>query len=885
MTLPWSRNFPSPGRGQACRIQELVGRAITVQQLRELAMFLESLTKKSLLLNTTEFSKLRGYYDKTITWIEINMYQITDEVIKKAIPFVDPSGEIDPCYETDTRNRSRRWYSWVEFVATKAQPVKVHLSHWWGGRFRDFMSAVESLVADKSLSVTTPIWICTFAICQFGENFGSKLEDCPFVQALNHAELMVLVVDREAGSLTRSWCGLEVHHAIMHEMEFELYTSAGRVGSSFVSGGPLVEAIRGWDIRDSQTSDPPYRRMILNLIAGVSELDGLMLREDGSMETDTIGRPCLDPAHSGICASGDEYEYEQMLFREHARRFEDLNMIVRLSVMRYIDLGRRPKGCAGKGLSVEQKGVTLGQLRAASRKLQATCPWTESLTPWWREDYSRKFEKGVVQFSELDLYMVVDWVRHLTHFESCSFMELIADGPQLPLILLDGASADLWCEFLEVVELFAEAMHLPDSTVFWFHPLSLNHNETGTRLARPVSKGGDRDIMQLPQLKALEECQSLLRVFSNPEDVKRGWELFKLEMAMRTGKHVYFGCSKGVMACNHPFRNGKVSFGRFNVEICDALIKLDAHDMICTKDSDRRAILDYFQQNAGTIALFNARVRRWCAGPLFRKAGLYNDVDLVVSMCRLPGLRLNSIFLKGAHLETALHTAAASGSLDVLRFLLRAKMDPDAEDNNGETPLHYAAGAGKVDAINVLLEAKADPMCESHFAERPLQVAENCAAGFLGICTHQVFQALDNKMLARSARNRLSLLGIQDGVTMLVGSTTHAKLDLSATGCSLEQGSEGDDTEHNVEGAARQTSPAGVASPAASLGYLHGDEILDASDIAQTIRSVSSFVLEEQELQEIMRVHCADSEGRINCRDFLSWLQRGIHAAKNCHDS
>lgn len=32
-----------------------------------------------------------------------------------------------------------RWYSWVEFVADEPQPAKIMFSHWWGGRFSDFM--------------------------------------------------------------------------------------------------------------------------------------------------------------------------------------------------------------------------------------------------------------------------------------------------------------------------------------------------------------------------------------------------------------------------------------------------------------------------------------------------------------------------------------------------------------------------------------------------------------------------------------------------------------------------------------------------------------------------------------------------------------------------
>lgn len=108
---------------------------------------------------------------------------------------------------------------------------------------------------------------------RFGENFGNKLMDCPFIRTLKTVDLTVLIVDYQAGSLTRTWCGLEVHYTTQrpardsyvclflfsfdvlalfefrNEIDFMLYTSAGRVGSAFVSGGPLVEAVKNWDIR------------------------------------------------------------------------------------------------------------------------------------------------------------------------------------------------------------------------------------------------------------------------------------------------------------------------------------------------------------------------------------------------------------------------------------------------------------------------------------------------------------------------------------------------------------------------------------------------------------------------------------------------------------
>lgn len=58
---------------------------------------------------------------------------------------------------------------------------------------------------------------------------------------------------------------------------------------------------------------------------------------------------------------------------------------------------------------------------------------------------------------------------------------------------------------------------------------------------------------------------------------------------------------------------------------------------------------------------------------------------------------------------TALHRAAAGGSVPVLELLLGHGGDPNTRDLAGCTPLHYASFAGHTDAVHCLLGAGADP--------------------------------------------------------------------------------------------------------------------------------------------------------------------------------
>ena len=83
---------------------------------------------------------------------------------------------------------------------------------------------------------------------QFGEDFGLRLEDSPFCRSIRcTARGTVLVVDRNADSLTRIWCGLELYYTNKLNKSLQLYTSMGQVGVDVFSG-PLVQAVEEWDV-------------------------------------------------------------------------------------------------------------------------------------------------------------------------------------------------------------------------------------------------------------------------------------------------------------------------------------------------------------------------------------------------------------------------------------------------------------------------------------------------------------------------------------------------------------------------------------------------------------------------------------------------------------
>eukprot|EP00931_Biecheleriopsis_adriatica_P025035 TRINITY_DN15471_c0_g1_i4.p1 TRINITY_DN15471_c0_g1~~TRINITY_DN15471_c0_g1_i4.p1 ORF type:complete len:152 (-),score=41.80 TRINITY_DN15471_c0_g1_i4:55-510(-) len=58
----------------------------------------------------------------------------------------------------------------------------------------------------------------------------------------------------------------------------------------------------------------------------------------------------------------------------------------------------------------------------------------------------------------------------------------------------------------------------------------------------------------------------------------------------------------------------------------------------------------------------------------------------------------------------ALSLAAAAGDVDSVRYLLRARANPnlESEDSGNRTPLHFAAFEGYAEVVSLLLDANAD---------------------------------------------------------------------------------------------------------------------------------------------------------------------------------
>jgi ankyrin repeat protein len=72
---------------------------------------------------------------------------------------------------------------------------------------------------------------------------------------------------------------------------------------------------------------------------------------------------------------------------------------------------------------------------------------------------------------------------------------------------------------------------------------------------------------------------------------------------------------------------------------------------------------------------------------------------------------------------TLLHHAAANPDVSIAKRLIAAKLNPNAQDDNGWTPLHFAAQARSAEVASVLLESGANPNLRDAHGNGPLATA------------------------------------------------------------------------------------------------------------------------------------------------------------------
>jgi ankyrin repeat protein len=100
-------------------------------------------------------------------------------------------------------------------------------------------------------------------------------------------------------------------------------------------------------------------------------------------------------------------------------------------------------------------------------------------------------------------------------------------------------------------------------------------------------------------------------------------------------------------------------------------------------------------------------------------AGVADDDD-AIGMLIEAGVEVNEMDRLG---RTALHVAAAYGSLAALKQLLAHGADPNAVGFGRSTPLHVASRKGDLNCVKTLLEAGANRSARNNVGLLPIDVA------------------------------------------------------------------------------------------------------------------------------------------------------------------
>jgi hypothetical protein len=732
-------------------------RGISLSQLRQVRSLCERLGTANLF----KITDLAPYVEKGTTlhknWVEINQHHIRYGIIMKVIQ------KADSC-------------SWVELVADRVQKPKYFVSHNWSESFRDFMLSIEHHAKHVRCRAADSYWICVFAMNQWEVDVGGDLEKGPFVTALKEAPNMVLMLDKEASSLSRLWCLIEVYLVTERPdvvgdkaEDLQILTPLGVLGTPGVQSGPVFEALKGVKTSTATATEKPDRRQLLNYIGGMKQTDGLMMDDHG----------CVQVPKAIDCSWPDDHE--DRLVQEKAEEFLKFDKFIHDIASRHL----RGQGHIHSGwhsdlalpsrLNPEKRGMTLAQLRAMWRKLrheslnwkrvgrQASTLLKPDLREIWpilcrlgylTSDLKEQSWKFSSIGSKLTIYDVeTEVLAKCRQPDSLtanrSYMEMFADGPREPEYFVTVSYATTFEEFMSALEWHAEARGPDDNAVYWgwFFSLSLDDLKecfSGKGLSTPTELLLNSGIQLEGFVQILDKDMQGL---SRPNVIRETWN-WLMGTGARQNVSSDLCCSGGALSTRRPFPNGSYQFGLFPVSAAEKLTNFDTDEIIARLDHKSAASLAIITEKEK----FNKAMRRLGYGPVLRHCAVTNDSRKLHQVAKRVGINMLSPEIIGIRGETPLMLASSLGHVGTMECLLRYRASVSETDTNSETPLHYAALGGHLDAAKLLVKHGARVELKSGYEETALQVATQNAAFFIGVDTRPMCEFLEEEMTKSEER-------------------------------------------------------------------------------------------------------------------------------------
>lgn len=141
-------------------------------------------------------------------------------------------------------------------------------------------------------------------------------------------------------------------------------------------------------------------------------------------------------------------------------------------------------------------------------------------------------------------------------------------------------------------------------------------------------------------------------------------------------------------------------------------------------------------------------------GEQLRGAANKNDLDIVTSLLTMNKLE-TIVNDQDSFGNTALHIAANSGNVPIVKQLIDNKADVNIQDKYGQTPLIYASFAGVMDVVKYLVANKANLDKQTKFGQTALMKA--AFGGSQHICQHLIVNGANVDLQSSDGRTAMMI--------------------------------------------------------------------------------------------------------------------------------